>query len=142
MNDLKTLDKKIGRIGTPIVLAFFAGMLIYMFYKGYQIRHHFAFTTGRVTRVIGPAWGSTKYDIIYEYKVNGEFYWGHNGYSTCDRQNKAQLGQLFLGKQFAVVYAVRSPSGGTMLFTQDFSDKYKFQLPDSVRFYDSVLSCK
>ena len=37
MNDLKTSDKKIGRIGTPIVLTFFAGMLIYAFYKGYQM---------------------------------------------------------------------------------------------------------
>jgi hypothetical protein len=140
--DLKTLDKKIGRIGLPIVLTFFAGMLIYGFYKGYQIRHHFAFTTGWVTRIIGPAWGSTKYDIIYEYNVNGKVYSGNNGYNKCDGQNARQLGALLLHKQFPVVYAVKSPSGGVMLLRQDYADKYKFQLPDSVRFYDSVLSCQ
>ncbi len=142
MNDFKAINEKIGRIGTPIVLVFLAGMLIYTFYKVYQIRHHFAFTTGRVTRIIGPAWGSTKYDIIYEYKVNGKVYSSNNGYNKCDGQNSKQLGSLLLHKQFPVVYAVKSPSGGAMLLTQDFADKYKFQLPDSVRFYDSVLSCK
>lgn len=142
MNELKTTNKKTGRIGTLIVLAFFAGMLIYVFYKEYQIRHHFAFTTGKVTRIIGPAWGSSKYDIIYEYKVNGEVYSGNNGYNTCNGENTGRLGSLFLHKQFPVVYAVKSPSGGAMLLTQGFADKYKFQLPDSVRFYDSVLSCQ
>jgi hypothetical protein len=142
MNDLKAVNKKIGRIGTPIALTFLAGMLIYAFYKGYQIRHHFAFTTGSVTRIIGPAWGSTKYDIIYEYKVNGEVYSGNNSYNKCDGQNARQLGSLLLHKQFPVVYAVKSPSGGAMLLTQDYADKYKFQLPDSVRSYDSILSCK
>jgi len=142
VDNLKTIDKKIRRIGTPIVLAFFSGMLIFMFYKGYQIRHHFAFTTGRVTRIIGPAWSSTKYDIIFEYKVNEEVYSSNNGYNHCDGQNHSQLRSLLLGKQFPVVYSVKSPSGGAMLLTQDFADKYKFQLPDSVRFYDSVLSCK
>ena len=142
MADRNTTNKKIGLIGTPIVIAFFAGMLIYMFYKGYQIHHHFAFTTGRVTRIIGPAWGSTKYDIIYEYKVNGEAYSGNSGYNKCDGQNTRQLGSLLLHKQFPVVYAVNSPSGGAILLTQDFADKYNFQLPDSVKFYDSVISCK
>ena len=70
-SDLKTINKKIGRIGIPIVLFFFAGLLTYGFYKGYQIHHHFAFTTGSVTRIIGPAWGSTKYDIIFEYYFVG-----------------------------------------------------------------------
>ena len=116
-SDLKTINKKIGRIGTPIVLTFFAGLLTYGFYKGYQIRHHFAFTTGSVTRIIGPAWGSTKYDIIYEYRVNGEVYSGNNAYNKCDGQNARQLGSLLLHKQFPVIYAVKSPSGGTMLLT-------------------------
>jgi len=123
-----------------MVLAFFAGMLIYMFWNEYEFRYHFAFTTGRVTRIIGPAWGSTKYDIIFEYKANGEVYSGNNGYNKCNGQNTSQLGSLLLHKQFPVVYAIKSPSIGTMLLSQDFANKYKFQLPDSVRFYDSVLS--
>lgn len=142
MNDRNAIEEKIRQIGLPIFLTFFGGMLIYMFYKGYQIRNHFALANGRVTRIVGPAWGSNKYDIIFEYEVNGEIYGGNNGYNTCDGQNTKQLGSLFLHKQFPVVYAVKSPSAGFMLLTQDFADKYKFQLPDSVRFYDSILSCK
>jgi hypothetical protein len=142
MTDRNAAEEKIHRIGLPIVLTFFASMLIFMFYKGYQIRNHFAFATGRITRIIGPAWGSNKFDIIFEYKVNGEIYGGNNGYNTCNNENEKRLGTLFLKKQFPVVYALKSPSAGTMLLTQDFADKYKFQLPDSVRSYDSILSCK
>ena len=142
VSDFKAVNEKIGRIGKPIVFVFLAGMLMYAFYKGYQIRHHFAFTPGKVTRIVGPAWGSTKFDIIFEYEVNGEVYSGNNGYNKCDGENATQLGSLLLHKQFPVVYAVKSPSGGAMLLTQDYADKYKFQLPDSVRFYDSALSCK
>jgi hypothetical protein len=95
-----------------------------------------------VTRIIGPRWGDTKYDIIFEYTVNGEVHGGNNGYTKCDFQNAKQLGLLLLHKQFPVVYAVKSPSFGVMLLTQNYADKYKFQLPDSVKFYDSILSCK
>jgi len=103
MNDPKAIDKKINRIAGPIALAFFIGWLIYGIYNSYQISHHFAFTTGRVTRVYLPQWGSSNYELIYKYKVNGEFYNGNSGYSLCDGQNKSQLGSLFLGKQFPVL---------------------------------------
>jgi hypothetical protein len=142
MSDLKAIDKKIGRIGLPVILVFFACMISYGVYKGYQIHHHFAFTTGTVTGIIGPRWGDTKYDIIFEYKVNGEIYSNNDGYSTCEYLSHSKLVSLMVAKQFPVVYATKSPSGGFMLLTQDFANRYKFQLPDSVRFYDSVLSCK
>jgi hypothetical protein len=49
---------------------------------------------------------------------------------------------LLLGKQFPVVYGTKDPSAGTMLLSQDYADRFKYQLPDTVRFYDSVLNCK
>jgi hypothetical protein len=49
---------------------------------------------------------------------------------------------LLLGKKFPVVYGTKSPSIGYMLLSQDYADKFKYTLPDSVRYYDSVLNCK
>jgi hypothetical protein len=41
-----------------------------------------------------------------------------------------------------VVYGTKSPSGGVMLLNQDYANNFKYQLPDSVMFYDTVLNCK
>ena len=49
---------------------------------------------------------------------------------------------LLVGKIFPVAYAVESPIAATLLLTQDNADRFKFGLPDSVKFYDSVLTCQ
>lgn len=114
-----------------------------MLYKGYQFRHHFAFTTGTVTDITPPGYkGSGDYSIVFEYTVNGELYHGNNDLDFCRGQNRKQIGALLLGKRFPVVYGTKSPSGGGMLLSQSFADKFKYILPDSVRYYDSVLYCK
>ena len=143
MNDLKTGSKKLNKIGGNAVIAFLAGMLIFIFYKGYQLHHHFAFTIGRVTEITRPGYkNSGDYSVLFTYDVNGKVYGNNDDFNYCSGQTMAGMKSLLLGKQFPVVYAVKDPSGGFMLLTQDYADKYKYQLPDSVRHYDSVLNCK
>jgi hypothetical protein len=60
----------------------------------------------------------------------------------CGGQTRKQIEDLLVGKRFPVVYGIKSPTGGGMLLSQDYADKLKYQLPDSVRHYESVLSCK
>lgn len=124
-----------------VFLTLFAFMLTYVFYKGYQIRHHLAFTSGRVTRIYLPRWGSSQFELIYEYTVNGEVYGGNVKYSPCNYPGDADIKSLFLHKTFPVVYAANSPSGGFLVLTQDRADKYHFQLPDSVRSIDAIINC-
>jgi hypothetical protein len=137
---MKGLNNK---IGARIVVSLFITGLLCMLYKGFQFRRHFAFTTGIVTAITPPGYkGSGDYSIIFEYTVNGELYHGNNNPNFCSSQNMAQIKALLLAKQFPVVYDTKSPSGGFMLLSQDYADKFKCTLPDSVRYYDSVLNCK
>ncbi|HXB94206.1 MAG TPA: hypothetical protein VNU70_03570 [Puia sp.] len=143
MNDFKMVNTKINKIGGYIAAAILIGLVIFLFYKGYQIRHHFAFTTGRVVEITKPGWrNSGDYSVLFEYVVKGKMYGNNNNYNYCSGQSRAGMKSLLVGKQFPVVYAVKEPSGGFMLLTQQYAEKYKYQLPDSVLYYDSVLTCK
>lgn len=135
--------KKANKVGGYLALAFLIMMASIAIYKAYEIRHHFAFTTGIVTYITPPGYKSSgDYSIVFEYKVNGEVYHGNNNPNFCDGQTREKMKLLLLGKQFPVVYAVKSPSAGTMLLTQDNADRFKYTLPDSVKYYDSILTCK
>jgi|GEM_PF-3285661 len=135
--------KKKNKIGGYLALAFLIIGFLYMLYKGYQLRHHYAFAVGTVTEITPPGYKSSgDYSILFEYKVNGNIYRGNNNPNFCDGQSREQIKALLLGKQFPVVYGIKSPSAGFMLLDQDYANKYKYTLPDSVRFYDSILNCK
>jgi hypothetical protein len=134
---------KTKRISGMIALTVFIGAFIYMLYAGYQLRRNFKFTEGTITYITPPGWKhSGDYSIVFEYQVQGKVYNGNNNYNYCHGQSMAGMRSLLVGKQFPVVYAVKDPSTGFMLLTQQYANKYKYQLPDSVRFYDSVLTCK
>jgi hypothetical protein len=133
--------KKINK--THIVVSLFIIGFLCMIYYVYQFWHHFAFTTGTVIAITPPGYkGSGDYSIIFEYSVNGELYHGNNDPNFCSGQDMAQIKALLLGKRFPVVYGTKSPSVGHVLLSQDYADKFKYTLPDSVRYYDSVLYCK
>jgi len=137
---MKGLNNK---IGARIVVSLFIIAFICMLYKVYQFWHHFAFTTGMVTAITPPGYKSSgDYSIVFVYTVNGELYHGNNNLEYCSGQNMDQIKALLLGKRFPVVYGIKSPSGGALVLSQDYADKFKYQLPDSVRYYDSVLYCK
>lgn len=135
--------KKIDKIGGPIIAALLIIGFIIMLYKGYQFRHHYAFAVGTVIAITPPGYKSSgDYSVMFNYKVNGKIYGGNNNLDFCSGQNRAQIKTLLTGKQFPVVYGIKSPSIGYMLLTQDYADKFKYTLPDSVKYYDSVLTCK
>jgi hypothetical protein len=131
------------KIGSYIVVSLFVIGFLCMLYKAYQFWHHFAFTTGTVIAITPPGYKSSgDYSIIFKYTVNGESYHGNNNPNFCSGQNRAQIKALLLGKQFPVVYGTKGPSAGVMLLNQDYANKFNYTLPDSIRYYDSVLNCK
>lgn len=135
--------KKLNKIFGPVIAALLIIGFIYMLYAGYQFRHHYAFAIGTVTEITPPGYKSSgDYSIIFKYKVNGKIYGGNNNLDFCNGQNRAQIKTLLIGKQFPVAYGIKSPSIGYMLLTQDYAYKFKYTLPDSVKYYDSVLYCK
>ena len=131
------------KVGARIVVSLFVFAFLCMLYKGYNFWHHFAFTTGRVIAITPPGYkGSGDYSIIFEYTVDRENYHGNNDLDFCRGQDRAKIRALLLNKRFPVVYGTKGPSGGVMLLNQKYADKFKYQLPDSVRYYDTVLYCK
>lgn len=135
--------KKINRIGGIIALAFLISMVVIGIYKRHLLLNNFEITTGEVTEITPPGWkNSGDYSVLYEYKVKGKMYRSNNNYNYCRGQNMTEIKSLLVGKQFPVAYAVKDASTGTILLKQEDADRFKYQLPDSVRYYDSVLSCK
>ena len=115
----------------------------YMLFEGYQFRSQFAFTNGTVTKITLSGYRSPgDYSILYEYKVNGDLYHGNNNGNYCSGQNMGLIKELLVGKQFPVVYGTKKPSMGFIMLNQKYANKYNYKLPDSVRYYDSVLNCK
>jgi len=96
-----------------IALSVFIIFIVCMLYKGYQFRHHFAFTKGTVIKITNSGYKSSgDYSVIFEYTVNGEIYHGNNNRDYCAGQSMTKIKALLIGKQFPVVYGTQSPSGG------------------------------
>jgi hypothetical protein len=143
MSDLKFVNKKINKIGGYIAVGFLIGMLIFIFYKKHQLLHHFTFTSGRVTEITKPGWKNYgDYSILFEYQVNGKRYNANANFKYCQGQSMATANLLLVGKIFPVAYAVETPSVATIILTQENADRFKYVLPDSVKYYDSVLTCQ
>ncbi len=135
--------KKLNHTGNYLGLALFFVAFLAMLYNAYQFRHHFAFTVGRVTRITPPRYRTTgNYSVLYEYKVKDKVYSQHNSYNYCRGQTMAQIRTLLIGKHFPVAYGTKDNSAATMLLTQENADKFKYTLPDSLRIYDTILTCK
>ncbi len=86
--------------------------------------------------------GSNKYDVFYEYTVNGEVYSNYNGYYTCDGQKIRQNGVIAASQNISGSVCCEVTIRRKDALKQESADKFQFQLPDSVKVYDSILSCK
>src|SRR6185437_1665370 len=139
----KDIMERINKIFGPIIAGLLIIGVIYAFLKSDQLHHHYAFTVGTVTEITLPGYKSFgDYSILYEYEVNGKIYHDNNNFKNCSGQTMAQIKALLIGKTFPVAYGTTDASGGVLLLTQDHADQFKYTLPDSVRYYDSVLNCK
>ena len=137
------MEKKFNRIGGIIATVFLITMLIIGLYKRHLLNQNFAFVAGRVTEITLPGWKSYgNYSVLYEYQVSGKQYRSNNNYNYCGQLGITKLSALLVGKRFPVVYAVKDASTGIMVLTEETAGRFQYQLPDSVKFYDSVLTCK
>ena len=124
-------------------MMFFTIGIAMLFYKRYQFMKNHVFTTGTVVEITGPGYHSTgDYSILYDYWVENKKYHRNENYNYCRGWTRQKIELLLVGKQFPVAFSANDPGVCSMLLTQDNADRFKYQLPDSVKFYDSVLSCK
>jgi hypothetical protein len=131
------------KIGGIAVLMLFALGILILFYRRHQLLTNYKFTTGIVVGITGPGYhNGGDYSILYDYWVDHRKYHRNVNYSYCRGWNRSKLKLLLVGKQFPLAYAMKDPGACSMLLTQENADRFKYQLPDSVRYYDSILTCK
>jgi hypothetical protein len=135
------MDKK--KVGGIVVMMLFAFGILMLFYQRHRFMENYKFTTGIVTEITGPGYESSgDYSILYDYRVGNKIYSSNTNYEYCNGWNRSQIKLLLVGKQFPVVYSPNVVGIGSIVLTQKNADRFHYQLPDSVRYYDSVLTCK
>lgn len=135
--------KGVNKIFGPIIAGLLIIGVIYAFLKSDQLHHHYAFAVGTVTAITPPGYKSYgDYSVLYNYQVKGQTCRNNLNCKICSGQTVAQIKALLIGKQFPVAYDTKDAVTGVLLLTQDDADQFKYNLPDSVKYYDSVLSCK
>ena len=137
------MERKFNKIGGIIAIVFPITMLFIGLYKRHLLKQNFAFAAGRVTEITLPGWKSSgDYSILFEYQVGGKKYRSNDNYNYCDHLGQTKLRALLVGKYFPVAYSVKDASTGVLLLTEETAGRFHFQLPDSVKLYDSLLACK
>ena len=133
--------KKINKIAGITILIFLAGGVLFALYMRYQLFHHYAFTSGKI-REITTAKARGAYTILYDYRVNNSLHHGEQEFDYCPGWGRKRIDSFLVGKSFPVVYAVDWPSADNMLIKQERAALFNYKLPDSVLYYDSVLTCQ
>jgi hypothetical protein len=137
------MKKKINKIAGIVVLVFLVLGVVLIFYNRHQFLENYKFTTGRVTEITPPGWKSSgDYSILYDYWIDNKIYHNNENYNYCRGLSMSKVKSLLVGKQFPVAYSANDAGTCSMLITQKNADRFHYQLPDSVRFYDSTLTCK
>lgn len=131
-------------ITRSMVLLFFSTMLFFMFYRKHELLENYKITAGKVTEINRPGWKSYgDFSVHFEYIINGIKYKSDVNYKYCTGLGASKVNSLLVGKYFPIVYAVSDPQTSTILLTIENAARFKtYQLPDSLKRYDSVLHCK
>jgi len=133
--------EKLKKIGVTIILTFLIGGVLFALFSRYQLFHHYSFTTGQI-RGITTAKARGAYTILYDYRVNKSLHHGEQTFDYCPGWGRKRLDSFLRGKQFPVVYAVNLPFADNLLIKKGRAALFNYKLPDSVLYYDSVLTCQ
>jgi hypothetical protein len=143
------MNRKTKLIVNFSVYSFLFGILAFALYRKQEYLKHYAFTKGRITEVTGRSYkGSGDYSILYSYKVQNKECHKKEEFNYCGDLNMKKLRALLEGREFTVAYSVSSNGVCTMLMTLGNADGLKYNLADSAQFYDSlkhydsILTCK
>lgn len=111
--------------------------------KRYMLFKHYAFVIGQIAYVTPPGMKTAgDYSIIYRYKVSDHEYSGNRNKYYCGHLSRSYLKDLLVGKEFPVAYSINDAGSSLILVTQKDAEQFKYNFPDSLAKYDSILTCK
>ena len=137
------MGKKTNKIGGILAVVFLIGWLLVSLLRIHQFRKDYKFADGQVIEVTITGWKSSgDYSVKYKYKVNNKMYFNDQNYNYCGYLNMTAVRLLLKGKSFAVAYSVSDPRMSTMLITFKNAGRFHYIFSDSLKIYDSILTCK
>jgi hypothetical protein len=137
------MGKKINKIAGIIAAISLIVVVLIGFYKKHQFMEKYEFTSGKIIKVTITGWKSSgDYSVMYEYNVNNMPYLNDQNYNYCGYLNMVTVKSLLEGKEFPVAYSVNSPRTCMMLITLRNAERFHYTFPDSLKKYDSILTCK
>lgn len=140
MKLIKVMKKKYSII---FVLLFISVVLIYGFFQERKLAVNHLITKATITSVRKPGYRqSGDYTYYYMYFVNGKKYTDGKDGNFCGNQTLFSIRSLLVNKCFPVVYSVANPRWNDLILTSIKAEEFNYQLPDSLKIYDSILTCK
>lgn len=124
------------------LLICFAVTVVVSLYGRHQFLNNYKFTSGRVTKVTTPGYKSSgRYNVNYEYFINGKIYYNNTKRDDCPGLDLARLKVLLEGKRFPVAYSAHDVGASSIMMTQEDVDYFHYKFSDSSNTYDSLLHC-
>ena len=137
------MRKKINKIGGILAASFLIAWILVSLFRIHQFRINYKYAHGQVIEVTIPGWKSSgDYSVKYKYRVNDKMYFNDQNYNYCSYSDMATVRLLLKGKSFVVAYSVSDPRMSTMLITFKNAKKFNYTFSDSLKKYDSILTCK
>ncbi len=134
--------KKVNRTIGIVFILFCLLVIIRSFYSNHELENDFAVSVGKVNKVSNVLRQSGNWYFSYEYDINGKKFPGEGIHSLCGNLTLEKLRAFLVNKSFPVAYSRKDTSTSVMILTKDLADKFKYDLPDSLLMYDSILTCK
>ena len=137
------MGKKINKFTGILAATFLICGLILIFYKRHQFLEDYKFTRGKVIDVTTPGYKSSgDYSIMYTFKVNGKTHFNNENLNLCGNLTRAKVKILIAGKDFPIAYSANDPGTCTILVTLENAERFHYIFSDSLKKYDSILTCK
>ena len=142
-NNNKMRNKKIiNIIGGCVFVSAIAIWVISNFYKYDQLSRNFAIAEGIVNQIAPATYKNNNRSILYEYTIEGKKYSGENSLSLCGGLTNDKVRTLLINQHFPVAYSPIDTSLSIIIITQKDAKRFNYKMTETMRKFDSVLTCK
>ena len=134
--------KIINIIGGSIFVSVIVIWVINNFNKYDQLSRNFVIAEGIVNQIAPATYKNNNRSIIYEYTIEGKKYLGENSLSLCGDLTNDKVRTLLINQRFPEAYSPNDSSLSIIIITQKDAKRFNYKMTESLRKFDSVLTCK
>ena len=129
-------------ISISIVIILIALFVVVGLFKRNEFEKHYITTSGMITDIVSAgSKNSGDYSVLYEFKVNGHTIQGSCNHYLCGSLTFDYLKGLLRNKSFPILYSTTASSQNVIVLTIKEATRFNFNIPDSIKKYDSIINC-